>query len=1039
VTSPTEPPPGGATAAARFERVIRPGLWIDDARPAHRPSGGLASHPAVDFRLLTSILVLLAGCPTADPEPPVIDADGDGIPQFLDCDDTDPGRALGVPELCNGVDDDCDGVVDDRCAQAGEATRWMPVLHRSEPIAIGPVDLSTFLASRRDPTPLESTRTTLAIPTTDEVDWSVSVRMRIDEFLPLDARGDGSAFGFVGLVFSDDDGGEGHWAPPGLFLFPDVPVRSRIRGALPIGSGPWPLVEGRNLDLFVQRRGGWVELWVDGLWAGRRRIPVVDEAAPGAPPVEPGALVALQLMCVQCRGTVAELTVARPVDPERQDSPVCSSLLQNGDFAARTAGFPDRWGPDLGSPAGRPLGPAAVDDLFAEFEGLTLAPGGVGIQQPFSMPRLPCPLCDGARCGADLELRIQVDADPGARIRAVIESPIQELPETVADGTGCTPTGATVELACTVEGDMEWEPGAGEHLVVLRGCPVTPTLYPPTYGLLRLSNVGTGSARLLAVGLGSPGDDTACNRGSPPPPPSEIDLPRATLAAGGEARFEIGEASLTLTLEGALELRIDGGPGDRDVLVALTAAEIGEPAWSVRLDLSSGAAEAVIPLDDLGLTAATGRTWRIEALIRSDGVRALGSWGDAPDSPGLGARVTFTDAVLPWAAALAPPGIESTDPELPGGPTTFTLIGVEPSADAWDEVASLGSLSLINPSTGAVPALSELAFSSGAGAPEAAQFQYHWFWRDDPLRQAMVGFVGALADAEDAGSPWAAAVLLDEPQVGSVPRCAQDIAGALGFDDVRPALLAALAARGCGPGLGACDAATSRRACEAAIPELLALLPDELRAATGSTTPLGLNLSGDGAVMWSEAIGDGWDTVSVTRNWIGDEVPRVRFRSGLRSLRAALPGAVLIAYNDIAACSSGVPAARAPTAAEHRGADLEALALGARASRRFVWPPGNRELLHPSDVFDDPPWAGARRRELPTDDPAATAAALTAESTFLVVANAADRTIAAAIDVRGLPSSWVGVGVDEGLSLNAVDGRLVVGLGPFEGVLLRAE
>ena len=31
----------------------------------------------------------------------------------LDCDDTDPARSPGAPEVCNGVDDDCDGVVDE--------------------------------------------------------------------------------------------------------------------------------------------------------------------------------------------------------------------------------------------------------------------------------------------------------------------------------------------------------------------------------------------------------------------------------------------------------------------------------------------------------------------------------------------------------------------------------------------------------------------------------------------------------------------------------------------------------------------------------------------------------------------------------------------------------------------------------------------------------------------------------------------------------------------------------------------------------------
>lgn len=43
------------------------------------------------------------------------DADGDGARWCDDCRDDDPAIHLGAPELCNGQDDNCDGVVDEGC------------------------------------------------------------------------------------------------------------------------------------------------------------------------------------------------------------------------------------------------------------------------------------------------------------------------------------------------------------------------------------------------------------------------------------------------------------------------------------------------------------------------------------------------------------------------------------------------------------------------------------------------------------------------------------------------------------------------------------------------------------------------------------------------------------------------------------------------------------------------------------------------------------------------------------------------------------
>jgi len=47
-----------------------------------------------------------------------VDADGDGALACSDCDDGDPGIYPGAPEACNGVDDDCDGSLEETATPA---------------------------------------------------------------------------------------------------------------------------------------------------------------------------------------------------------------------------------------------------------------------------------------------------------------------------------------------------------------------------------------------------------------------------------------------------------------------------------------------------------------------------------------------------------------------------------------------------------------------------------------------------------------------------------------------------------------------------------------------------------------------------------------------------------------------------------------------------------------------------------------------------------------------------------------------------------
>ena len=81
--------------------------------------------------------------PTEDTSPPPpADADGDGFVVGVDCDDANAAVFPGAPEACDGVDDDCDGVLDPATPPACPAPGAMSLVEGG---GLVPIDASGFV------------------------------------------------------------------------------------------------------------------------------------------------------------------------------------------------------------------------------------------------------------------------------------------------------------------------------------------------------------------------------------------------------------------------------------------------------------------------------------------------------------------------------------------------------------------------------------------------------------------------------------------------------------------------------------------------------------------------------------------------------------------------------------------------------------------------------------------------------------------------------------------------------------------------------
>jgi len=98
----------------------------------------------VALSCLGAIIAICAGSVGTRAAEPPVDADGDGWVAPLDCQDRAPSIHPEADEVCNGLDDDCDGVTDEGCAPCEEPGAGHPSESPGLPASTGPYPALTW-------------------------------------------------------------------------------------------------------------------------------------------------------------------------------------------------------------------------------------------------------------------------------------------------------------------------------------------------------------------------------------------------------------------------------------------------------------------------------------------------------------------------------------------------------------------------------------------------------------------------------------------------------------------------------------------------------------------------------------------------------------------------------------------------------------------------------------------------------------------------------------------------------------------------------